>query len=207
MVADFKNSRLNERLIIIILITLLGLTGCSQSVNKSIDEIVASYYKKLEPTNKGQLKILNQKSFTDETFVLAEKYPGDGHTYTKLFLVNRDRVIEKWTDGFTPISMCFSANKVNYANGTIIFGNFNPTKWDAETDTKKAVQIEYIVVKFKDGETVKENVESTENSYIIYGSTQADLESIELFNAQGELQSDLVELGGADNKEFYDVEL
>jgi hypothetical protein len=200
------SSRLLEKLSVIILIALLNLAGCSQPVNKSVDEIVASYYKKFEPANKGELKILAQKSFSDETLVLAEKYSGDGHSYTELFLINQDKVIEKRAEGSTPISMCFSANKINYENGTVIFGNFNPTKWNITTDTKKAVEIQYMAVKFKDGETIKENVDSIKNGYIICSPTQAELVSIELYNALGELQSDLAEIGVAEKREFVEVE-
>jgi len=199
--------RLNRKLIYGICIAVIGLLilgGCSQSANKSISERVDLYYKKFEPLNNGELKILAQKPMDDKMLVLAKKYSGDGHAYTKLLLINKEQVIEKNAQGVMPLSMCFIANKLDYENKTIVFGNFNNTKLDIKSNTKKPVEIQYIVVKFKNGEVIKEDVDK---AYIIYSSTQSDLESIELYNADGQLQSDLNEIGNVENAEFVDVNL
>lgn len=188
----------------ITLISFLILGGCSQLTNKSISERVDLYYKKFEPSNKGKLQILAQKPVDDKMLVLAKKYSGDGHSYTELFLINKDNVLEKRAQGLTPISMCFSANKVDTQNRTIVYGNFNNSKWDMKSDTKKPVDIQYIIVKFENGETIKENVDK---GYIVYSSTQSELKSIELYDASGQLQSDLNEIGNSENMEFVDVSL
>lgn len=179
---------------IIVLSGLLSLTGCSEhseSRKSTVNEIVDSYYKRFEPTNRGDLKILAQKPIDDKILVLAEKYSGNGHSYTELFLINKEKKIEKRATGFTPISMCFSANLLEYENNTIVFGNFNDTKWEIETDTKKPVNIQSILVKFKNGEKIKENVGL---GYIIYSKSLADVGVIELYDNNGVLQSDLNDL-------------
>jgi len=51
-----------------------------------------------------------QKTFNDKKLVLAEKYSGDGHTITILFVISNDKKVVNIADGQTPISMCFSAN-------------------------------------------------------------------------------------------------
>jgi len=63
------------------------------------------------------------------------------------------------------MSMCFSANIMEYENKTIVFGNFNDTKWEIEPDIKKSVNIQRILVKFISGETVEESVGK---GYIIF---------------------------------------
>ncbi|HUS89531.1 MAG TPA: hypothetical protein VMW91_09230, partial [Desulfosporosinus sp.] len=138
-----------------------------------------------------EVKIFAQKPIDDKMLVLAEKYSGDGHSYTELFLISNDKKIEKRATGFTPISMCFTANLLEYENNTIVFGNLNKTKWEMETDTKKPVDIQNILVKFKNGEIIKENVGE---GYIIYSKSLTDVEALELYDNNGILQSDLNDL-------------
>ncbi|WP_028305451.1 hypothetical protein [Desulfitobacterium sp. PCE1] len=179
---------------ILIISGLLSLTGCtehSESKSSTVNDLVDSYYKRFEPTNRGDLKILAQKPIDNKTLVLAEKYSGDGHSCTELFLINNDKRIEKRATGLTPISMYFSVNLLEYENNTIAFGNFNNTKWEMETDTKKPVNIQNILVKFKNGEIIEENVGL---GYIIYSKTLSDIEIVELYDKNGILQSDLNDL-------------
>lgn len=178
---------------LIILTTFLSLTGCSEpSNNRTINDIISSYYKSVEPSNKGDMKIFAQKTIEDKTLVLTQKYSGDGHSYTELFLISNDmKRIEKRATGFSPLSMCFSVNVLQYENNTIVFGNFNKTKWEMETDTKKPVNIQNILVRFKNGEIIKENVEE---GYIIYSKSLTNVEVLELYDNNGMLQSDLDDL-------------
>ncbi|WP_425800764.1 hypothetical protein ACHOLT_11655 [Desulfitobacterium sp. Sab5] len=177
---------------LIILTTFFSLTGCSEpSNNRTITDIINSYYKSVEPSNKGDMKIFSQKTIGDKTLMLTEKYSGDGHSNTELFLISSDMKIEKRATGFSPMSMCFSANVLQYENNTIVFGNFNKTKWEMETDTKKPVNIQNILVKFKNGEIIKENVGE---GYIIYSKSLTNVEVLELYDNNGVLQSDLNDL-------------
>jgi len=125
-----------------------GRADHSESAKSTINEIVESYYKRFEPTNKGELKILAQRPLDDKVLVLAEKYSGDGHSSTELFLINEEKRIEKRATGLTPISMCFTANLLEYENNVIVFGSFNNTKWEMETDTKKPIDISSVALSY-----------------------------------------------------------
>ncbi|ACL19035.1 hypothetical protein Dhaf_0975 [Desulfitobacterium hafniense DCB-2] len=180
---------------IVILYSLLSFTiGCAEhpdSAKDTINEIVESYYKRFEPTNEGELMILAQRPLDDKVLVLAEKYSGDGHSSTELFLINSEKSIEKRATGFTPLSMCFTVNLLEYENNAIVFGSFNDTKWEIETDTKKTVDIQSILIKFKNGEIIEEPVGL---GYIISLKPVAEVEAIELYDHNGLLQSDLNDL-------------
>jgi len=187
-----------KRRVWIFIVMLYGLlsftTGCadhSASAKSTINEVVESYYKRFEPTNKGELKIFAQRPIDDKVLVLAEKYSGDGHSSTELFLINAEKRIEKMATGHTPLSMCFTVNLLEYEDNAIVFGSFKDTQWEIETDTQKTVDIQNILVKFKNGEIIEESVGL---GYIISSKPVADVEAVELYDHNGLLQSDLNDL-------------
>jgi hypothetical protein len=174
------------------IVALFSLSGCSNYTNnKTVNGIIDSYYKSIEPSNRGDLKIFAQKPIDDKLLVLAEKYSGDGHSFTELFLISNDKKIEKRATGYTPLSMCFTINLLEYEDNTIVFGNFNNSKWEMETDKKKPVNIQNILVKFKNGEIIKEDVGV---GYIVYSNSLTNVEAFELYDNNGVLQSDLNDL-------------
>lgn len=189
-------------LCVVALISLFVLIGCSNSGTGTVTELIGSYYKSYQPFNKGELKIIAQKMFNDKTLVLAEKYSGDGHGLVNLFVISNDNKVVYRADGQYPLSMCFSANVIELDNKTIVFGNFNNSKWDPITDIKKPVDIKNVLVTFNDGEKVKENVGK---AYIIFSTNKSVLKNIELYNDNGQLQSDLNEIGGANNTQVVDL--
>lgn len=179
------------------------MIGCSSPASNSIGYIVESYYKKHEPSNKGKTQIFAQKAFKDGTLVLTEKYDGDGHTITNLFLLDENKRIIKEARGQTPISMCFTVNVIEYDGKKILFGNFNDSKWLIEPDIKKPVDIQNILVRFKNDEVYTDKVEK---GYIIYSKSLSDVEVVELYDDNGELQSDLDDLrryGSVFNEAFF----
>jgi hypothetical protein len=165
--------------------------GCSSSGSNSIDNIIESYYKIHYPAIKEKTQIFAQKEFEGGTLVLTEKYRGDGHAFTELFLLGEDKKILKVANGETPLSMCFTVNVIEYAGCKILFGNFNDSKWLIEPDKKESVNIQSILVKFKNGEQYKEKVGK---GYIIYSKKISDVEVVELYDDMGKLQSDLNDL-------------
>lgn len=171
-----------------------------------LKEAVSKYYLIKQPQNKGELKIYNTKPYKDKYLVLAEKYSGDGHSFTNLLLIDEEYNTIAWTDGETPISMCFSVNKVDYDGNTILFGTFNNTKWDPKTDKKIAVQINKVDIRFSSKQNIKENV-SADNGYIVISSPISKVEQFNLYNQKNELQSSLEELGDVNIKtQFYSFE-
>ncbi|HPD00842.1 MAG TPA: hypothetical protein PLA01_05775 [Acetivibrio sp.] len=54
------------------------------------------------------------------------------------------------------------------------------------------MQIDFIRITFEDGTVVEEEV-SMDKGYIVIADTEAGIKNIEVFNKQGELQSDLSE--------------
>lgn len=187
------------------LVLALMLSGCSKTgvgqqidsksdtVNNrgSLEHIIESYYKKYEPSNKGKTHIFAQKAFKDGTLVLTEKYDGDGHTITDLFFLDENKKIVKKAHGQTPLSMCFTVNVIEYDSCKILFGNFNDSTWLIEPDKKKPVDIQNILVRFKNGEVYSDKVDK---GYIITSQSLADVEVIELYDNNGILQSDLNDL-------------
>ncbi|AFQ44364.1 hypothetical protein [Desulfosporosinus meridiei] len=187
------------------LVLALMLSGCSNTgvgqqieskgntVNNrsSLGQIVESYYKNYEPYNKGKTHIFAQKVFMDGTLVLTEKNDGQGQSYTNLFFLDENKKIIKKAQGQTPLSMCFTVNVIEYNGCKIIFGNFNDSTWLIEPDKKKPVDIQNILVRFKNGEVYSDQVDK---GYIITSQSLADVEVIELYDNNGILQSDLNDL-------------
>lgn len=165
----------------------------SNSKEELISKAVSKYYLVQDPKNKGELKIYTTKSFKDKYLILAEKYSGDGHRLINLFLIDGDYNITAWASGETPISMCFSINKVNYNGSTILFGTFNNSKWDSKQDRKIPVQINKLDIKFGNSQNIIENV-STDSGYIVISNSASKIEQFNLYNDKNELQSNLVEL-------------
>lgn len=176
---------------VIVLMLLFSIIGCSSSESNSIDNIIESYYKIHYPGLKEKTQIFAQKEFEGGTLVLTEKYRGDGHAFTELFLLGEDKKILKVARGATPLSMCFTVNVIKYGGCKILFGNFNDSKWLIEPDKKEPVDIQSILVKFKNGEQYKEKVGK---GYIICSKQIADVEVVELYDDQGKIQSDLNDL-------------
>jgi len=174
-----------------VFILIFSMIGCSSPTSNSIGDIIESYYKKHEPSNKGKTQIFAQKAFKDGTLVLTEKYFGDGHTFTNLFLLDENKKIIKEAQGQTPISMCFTVNVIEYDGSKILFGNFNDSTWLIEPDKKKPVDIQNILVRFKNSEVYTDKVEK---GYIIYSKSLSDVEVVELYDNNGILQSDLNDL-------------
>lgn len=187
-------------LVLALMVSGCSNTGVGQQIDSkgntvdnqnSVGHIVESYYKKHEPSNKGKTQIFAQKAFKDGTLVLTEKYDGDGHTITNLFLLDVNKKIIKQARGQTPLSMCFTVNVIEYDGCKILFGNFNDSTWLIEPDKKKPVDIQNILVRFKNGEVYSDKVEK---GYIIYSKSLADVEVVELYDNNGILQSDLNDL-------------
>lgn len=176
---------------IAIFILIFIMIGCSSPTSNSIGDIIESYYRKHEPSNKGKTQIFAQKAFKDGTLVLTEKYDGDGHTFTNLFLLDDHKRIIKKAQGATPLSMCFTVNVIDYDCSKILFGNFNDSTWLIEPDIKKTVAIQNISVRFKNGEIYSDKAEK---GYIIYSKSISDVEVVELYDNNGILQSDLNDL-------------
>lgn len=170
---------------------VFSMMGCSTPTSNSVGDIVESYYKKHEPSNNGKTQLFAQKAFKEGTLLLTEKYDGDGHTYTNLFLLDENKRIIKKAQGQTPISMCFTVNVIEYEGIKILFGNFNDSTWLIERDKKKPVDIQNILVRFKNSEVYNEKVEK---GYIIYSKSSSDVEVVELYDNNGILQSDLKDL-------------
>lgn len=182
----------------------LGTTGLDTNPNDKVDSInnaVSKFYLTVDSQNKGELKVYNTKSFKDKYLVLAEKYSGDGHRLTNLFVLDGKYNITAWTSGETPISMCFSINKVEYDGATILFGSFNNSKWDSKQDKKMPVQINKLDVRFANNESIKEDV-SVNSGYIVVSNSISKVEQFNLYNEKNELQSNLEELGNVVQTEF-----
>jgi hypothetical protein len=168
-----------------------------------IKEAVEKYYMDAEPDNKGELKIYITKKYKNSSLVLTEKYFGDGHSYTKLLILDENHKVVAWAQGEMPISMCFSVNSAEYDGIRILYGNFNKTKWDMKTDKKVEVQIDRVVVKLEDV-TIEDDVDM-DKGFIIITDTTSPVVGFYLYNKKDELQSDLQELGEVREMEFQKV--
>lgn len=174
----------------VIFILFFGMIGCSSPRNSN-ENSIESYFKKHDPSNKGKTHILSQRAFNGNTLILTEKYSGDGHTFTNLFLLDKDKKILKVATGQTPLSMCFTVNAVEYDGCKILFGSFNDSKWLIEPDKKQSVDIQNIYIGFKNGEVYNEKVGK---GYIVYSKEISDVEIFELYDDNDKLQSDLNDL-------------
>ncbi|WP_434511721.1 hypothetical protein [Desulfitobacterium sp. AusDCA] len=180
----------SKRIAGIIFILFFCMIGCSSSRNSN-ENTIESYFQKHDPLNKGETQIFLQKSFKDDTLILTEKYSGDGHTFTNLFLLDKDKKILKVATGHTPLSMCFTVNAAEYDGCKILFGSFNDSKWLIEPDKKESVDIKSIYIRFKNGEAYNEKAGK---GYIVYSKEISDVEVFELYDDNGKLQSDLNDL-------------
>ena len=193
---------------IVAIIIVISQVSCVQQEKKDIKVVINDYYEKNDELNKGKIKILVVKPYKENTLVLAQKYSGDGEPHTDLFIINKIMKITKKAVGEEPISMCFTVNIINFDETTIAFGNFKDSKWLVETDAKKAVKIENIYVKFKNGEIFKENVDM-DKGYILFTKSNTEIETMNLYNKNNELQSSLEDLERYgkvfDEAEFVDI--
>lgn len=158
--------------------------------NKKLETAVSGYYLKADPANSGDLKIYNVKNYGGGYLVLTEKYRGMGESRTILFFVDHEYRTKMRASGDMPISPCFSANLIKDQDKSIIYGNFKNKKWDPTTDFVLDVQIDNIKISFEDGSVITESV-SMDKGYIIVANTLSKIKNIEVYNKNGELQSDL----------------
>lgn len=164
----------------------------SAKAKRKLADVIDQFYMVADPINEGTLKIYNIKKYGSCYLALTEKYRGEGESYSLLFLINRDFSIVTKACGNMPISPCFSANVVKYQGKSIVYGNFDKKRWDPKTDLVNDVQIDFIRITFEDGIIVEEEV-FMDKGYIVVVDTEAGIKNIEVFNKQGELQSDLSE--------------
>lgn len=160
--------------------------------NKKLETSISEYYLRVDPNNRGTLKIYNIKKYGSGYLVLTEKYRGEGESGTILFLINNGYSIKAMASGNVPISPCFSANIVRDQGKSIIYGNFKNKKWDPKTDLVSDVQIDNIKIVFEDGTEINEPV-SMDKGYIAIVDTLSKIKNIEVYNKEGEVQSDLSE--------------
>jgi len=178
--------------ITILTIFVAVLMGCSENKEGKLIKAVNNYYERFQPLNKGETKIFAIKPFKNQYLVLAEKYRGDGHNYTYLFLIDQKFNVTKYVTGYRPTSACFEVNRLEYESNTILFGDFIDSKW-VESDMRQAVKLDKIFVEFKDGVKYEESV-SMDKGYIIVENTLSDVKIVNLYNDKGELQSNLEDL-------------
>lgn len=177
----------------------------SGKANKRIEAAIEEYYLAVDPNNKGELKIHNIKEHGTGYLVLTEKYSGDGHSGTILFLVDKDFSATAAASGDIPLSPCFSANVVKHQGKSIIYGNFKNKKWDPKTDLVSEVQIDNIAIEFEDGSVINDSV-SVDKGYIIVVDTLSGIKDIKLYNKKGELQSDLLNESYLTEYSFRNIE-
>lgn len=159
-----------------------------------ISESINSFYAKVQPKNTGELIIYNTKTFDEDLLVLCEKTSEQGQRCSEFFILNKNYQIIASAIGEIPMSMCFSANKITYNNYTILFGNFNNTKWDVIKDIKVPVDIDTIKIKLDNGTLLTEQV-SIDNGYIIPVNSNSTISDISLYSKNDELQSNLKDIG------------
>ncbi|MBL4930983.1 hypothetical protein [Clostridium paridis] len=174
-----------------------------KSKEELIKEAISNFYFKLDAKSNGELKVYNTKTYKNNYLVLAEKYSGDGHRSTNLFIIDDKFNVTRWTSGETPISNCFSINKCILDKSTILFGTFNNSKWDPKQDIKIPVQISKIDIKFASGQDVRENV-SSEDGYIVILDSLSEVQQFNILNEKNELQSNLGEQGSILDVEFHE---
>lgn len=73
----------------------------------------------------------------------------------------------------------------------LLFGTFNDSTWLIDPDKKKPVNIQNIMVRFNNSEVYTDKVEK---GYIIYSRSLSNVEFVELYDDNGKLQSDLIDL-------------
>jgi len=159
---------------------------------KKLGAAIDGYYLNTQPMNMGALKIYNIKRYGNGYLVLTEKYRGEGHSFSDLFLIDNRFKITAVASGNMPIRQCFSANVVRGPGNSIVFGNFKNKKWDSKSDTLVDVQIDTVKITFEDGTVSKQSV-TMEDGYIIIADTASKIKDIEVYNKKKELQSKLSE--------------
>jgi hypothetical protein len=164
--------------------------SCSSSKEKDIFKKIDGFYQKISPSNKGVTEIYSIKEFQDGNVVLTEKYPGDGESGTVLFLLDKNNKVLKRASGENPMTPCFVVNVAKLGNANILFGKFKDSMWSAELNKKVNVKIDKIKVEFQNGDIIEENV-STKKGYIIISKSKSDIKSMELYNNNNVLQSNL----------------
>lgn len=193
-------------LVVTIIVCFVAIKHLKKVENENLPQDVkikneiVRYYSKW-PENKGELKIYNTKKMGDKYLVLTEKYSGDGHNYSDLFLLNSNFEIIKTTNGDMPMSMCISLNKIIYEDKTILFGNFNNQKASRDVSHIIDVDINKIEARLKNGSVFKDDV-SINTGYIAILDGVADIEDIILYNAKGEVQNNIDDLNYYHNKDI-----
>ncbi|ADY55068.1 hypothetical protein Sgly_0706 [Syntrophobotulus glycolicus DSM 8271] len=175
-----KTGRIGK--LIFILLFPLICSGCSSSP-QDIQAVIENYYTTNDKNNKGQLHILNVYEKDHRTYVLAEKYRGDGHLPIDLFIIDEGEAVFV-SSGDSVMSPCFSLYEVTLDGKTIVYGDYKDTKWVASSDQVIDVNLKGIEISFQDNTVLRENF-TQKNSFLFVIDTETEISDAKVYDEAG----------------------
>lgn len=164
------------------------LSNNLRKVNTVLDE----YYTEYMPKNTGNIEIFKQERLGEYTFVLAEKYPGEGEASIDLFIINSNNDIVAVSTTDRAPSTCYTANSFIWEEYQVIFGELKDTKYNQVSEQMEQVDLKSLNVVFKTGEVIEKNIEGLE-IFTIISDVKDEISEVNVYNEEHEIVSDLSE--------------
>lgn len=163
-------------LLFTIMIFLVALSGCTPK--KDIDDILQDYYIALDSNHYegGMNRLTIQKIVDNEiTFVLAYNRIDEADAQLDMFIFDKQSNIAHHTTAERLKGSCFSVNSFIFDNKRIVFGGLTNVMDDKNSEEYISVNLTKIELKFSDGLTINQNINTHNQGYLIIADTTAEI--------------------------------
>lgn len=171
-----KTRQLRIRILLFtIMIFLVALSGCTPK--KDIDDILQDYYTALDSNHYegGMNRLTIQKIVDNEiTFVLAYNRIDEADAQLDLFIFDKQSNIAYHTTAERLKGSCFSVNSFIFDNKRVVFGGLTNVM-DKNSEEYISVNLTKIELKFSDGLTKNQNINTHNQGYLIIADTTAEI--------------------------------
>jgi len=171
-------------LLLATMIFLVALSGCVPK--KNIYAILLEYYEALDTNHyeDGMNLIISQnlqKKADDTTFALVFNRIDEVDSQLDLFVLDIKLNITHHTTAEFLIGPCYSVNCFIFENKKVIFGEISNVMNDKNSDEDVSVNLTNIELKFSDGLTINQGINTSNQGYLIIADTTAEISEANVY--------------------------
>jgi len=172
-------------LLLATMIFLVALSGCVQK--KDIYAILLEQYEALDTNHyeNGMNLIISQnlqkKAGNDTTFALVFNRIDEVDSQLDLFVLDKKLNITHHTTAEFLIGPCYSVNSFIFENKRVIFGELSNVMDDKNSDEDVSVNLTNIELKFSDGLTINQGINTSNQGYLILADTTAEISEANVY--------------------------